>query len=176
MRCSLSLFLVMMFILSGCSKKSKPVPVEENNKNQILGYVTVAGRDAHLFTARADSTSFVRTTNNDTIIQISGVDGNRHIRLRLVNITANGTYSFQNADTTIYDVTRASYSESMLSDPALFYSTDGTNHDLLSFGTVEIFDVSDTHIQAKLNVMLGDTGSSSKVYLEEILIAGDFNK
>ena len=91
------------------------------------------------------------------------------IHLRLVNITSNGTYSFQNADTTLEDVTRAFYSEETLS-----YSTDGTNADILSFGTVEISEISATHIAAKLNVMLGDTGSLSRVYLEEIFIVGDF--
>jgi hypothetical protein len=168
MRSYFPTFILLMFVVIGCDK-SNPDPVEETNKNEILGYVTVAGRDTRLFVARADSTTFVRTTNNDTIVKISGFDGRKVIHLRLVNITSNGTYSFQNADTTLEDVTRAFYSEETLS-----YSTDGTNADILSFGTVEISEITATHIAAKLNVMLGDTGSLSKVYLEEIFIVGDF--
>ena len=168
MRSYFPIFLILAFVVFGCNK-SNPDPIEETNKNEILGYVTVSGRDTRLFVARADSTSFVRTVNNDTIIKISGFDGQKQIHLRLVNITSNGTYPFQNADTTLQDVTRAFYSEE-----TLFYSTDGTNADILSFGTVEISEISASHIAAKLNVMLGDTGSLTKVYLEEIFIVGDF--
>jgi hypothetical protein len=168
------LLIISLLVLANCNKGPGPNPIEPENKNEILGSITVAGRDIHFFIARADSTSFVRTINNDTIVRISGFDGNRHIHLRLVNITTNGTYSFQNADTTLEDVTRAFYREGSPSNPTLFYSTDSTNVDILSFGTVEIFDISATHIHAKLNVMLGDTSSFSKVYLEEVFIVGDF--
>ena len=63
MRSYFPILILLMFVVFGCDK-SNPDPIEETNKNEILGYVTVAGRDTRLFVARADATSFVRTTNS----------------------------------------------------------------------------------------------------------------
>ena len=97
MRKFFTFIVCCVFVFTNCKKDTDPPPIEETNKNDIIGYITVAGRDIRLFPAAgSNATKFTRTVEgSNTIITITGWDSVRTIHLQLVNISLPGTYSFR---------------------------------------------------------------------------------
>ena len=178
MRKFFTFIVCCVFVFTNCKKDTDPPPIEETNKNDIIGYITVAGRDIRLFSAAgSNATKFTRTVEgSNTIITITGWDSVRTIHLQLVNISLPGTYSFQNANATGYTGTLAFYGEGPQSNPTLFYSTASTNSEIVSLGTFNVSTITDSYIQGSVTAPLGDTGEFSKISFDEVRFKGTFEK
>ncbi len=176
MRKLLPVLLCCAIIFTNCNKNTDgPEPVDPN-KNEMVGYITVAGRDVRLFAARgSNATSFTRTVEgNNIVITLTCRDTLRTLQLKLVNVTSPGTYSFYNSDTTAYNGTLASYREGPESNPTLFYSTATTNSEIVALGDFQLYAITDSYIQGRILAILGDEGQFSKVSFDDILFKGDF--
>lgn len=176
MRKPLAVLLCCAIIFTNCNKTTDGPETVDPNKNEMIGYITVAGRDISLFAARgSNATSFTRTVEgNNTVITLTCRDTLRTVQLKLVNVTSPGTYSFYNSDTTAYNGTLASYSEGPESNPTLFYSTATTNSEIVALGNFQIYAITDSYIQGGVRAILGDEGPLSKVSFDDVLFKGDF--
>jgi hypothetical protein len=163
-------------ILTNCNKTTDGPETIDPNKNEMVGYITVAARDIRLFAARgSNATSFTRTVEgNNTVITLTCRDTIRTVQLKLVNVTSPGSYSFYNSDTTAYNGTLVSYSEGPESNPTLFYSTITTNSEVVAMGDFQIYTITDSYIQGRIGGILGDEGQFSKVSFDDVLFKGNF--
>jgi hypothetical protein len=176
MRMFVPVLICCAIILTKCNKTTDGPETVDPNKNEMVGYITVDGRDIRLFAARgSNATSFTRTVEgNNTVITLTCRDTIRTVQLKLVNVMLPGTYSFYNSDTTAYNGTLGSYREGPESNPTLFYSTATTNPEIVALGDFQIFAITDSTIQGRIRGILGDEGEFSKVSFDDVLFKGNF--